>query len=162
MFEVITTQGKARRGHFSCAHGTAADAGVHECGHPGRHQGRRWTPDDLKDMGCQIELSNTYHLHLRPGDQVVQADGRSPQVHELGRPHPDGQRRVPGVLPGQACGRSRRKGVTFAQPCGRASDLHGAGGVHDASSPISAPTSPWPLTSAWKTPPPTTTPRPVL
>ena len=30
---------------------------------------------DLKDLGCQIELSNTYHLHLRPGDDVVRQMG---------------------------------------------------------------------------------------
>ena len=30
---------------------------------------------DLKDIGCQIELSNTYHLHLRPGDDVVRQMG---------------------------------------------------------------------------------------
>ena len=30
---------------------------------------------DLKNVGCQIELSNTYHLHLRPGDKVVRQMG---------------------------------------------------------------------------------------
>jgi queuine tRNA-ribosyltransferase len=30
---------------------------------------------DLKELGCQIELSNTYHLHLRPGDEIVRQMG---------------------------------------------------------------------------------------
>ena len=30
---------------------------------------------DLKELGCQIELSNTYHLHVRPGDQIVRQMG---------------------------------------------------------------------------------------
>ena len=38
-------EGKARRGQFTCAHGTAADTGVHECGHPGRPSRARWTPE---------------------------------------------------------------------------------------------------------------------
>ena len=35
----------------------------------------RCRPNDLKEIGCQVELSNTYHLHLRPGDQVVRQMG---------------------------------------------------------------------------------------
>ncbi len=51
-----------------------ADAGVHERGHPGAIKGAV-SAHDLKEIGCQVELSNTYHLHLRPGDQVVRQMG---------------------------------------------------------------------------------------
>ena len=39
---------------------------------------------DLKEIGCQIELSNTYHLHVRPGDQWISRIGRPPAFYELG------------------------------------------------------------------------------
>ena len=74
MFEVITTQGKARRGHFSCAHGTAETPVFMNVGTQGAIKGAL-DAGDLKNIHCQIELSNTYHLHVRPGDQVIKQLG---------------------------------------------------------------------------------------
>ena len=70
MFEVIKTEGRARRGVFTCAHGTAQTPVFMNVGTQGAIKGAV-SAHDLAEIGCQIELSNTYHLHLRPGDEVV-------------------------------------------------------------------------------------------
>ena len=75
MFEVIKTEGHARRGRFSCAHGGEVQAPVFmNVGTQAAIKGGL-SARDLKEIRCQIELSNTYHLHLRPGDEVVKALG---------------------------------------------------------------------------------------
>lgn len=75
MFEVIKTEGRARRGRFTCAHGGEVQTPVFmNVGTQGAIKGGV-SAHDLKDIKCQIELSNTYHLHLRPGDDVVKALG---------------------------------------------------------------------------------------
>lgn len=78
MFELLKTEGKARRGVFTCAHGTVQTPVFMNVGTQGAIKGAL-SAKDLKDIGCQVELSNTYHLHLRPGDQLVK---------ELGGLHP--------------------------------------------------------------------------
>lgn len=75
MFTVIKTQGRARRGRFSCAHGAEVQTPVFmNVGTQAAIKGGL-SAHDLKEVGCQIELSNTYHLHLRPGDEVVRQMG---------------------------------------------------------------------------------------
>ena len=75
MFEVIKTEGTARRGRFRCAHGGEVQTPVFmNVGTQGAIKGVI-DAFDLKELGCQIELSNTYHLHLRPGDDVVRQMG---------------------------------------------------------------------------------------
>lgn len=74
MFEVIKTDGRARRGVFTCAHGTVQTPVFMNVGTQGAIKGAV-SAHDLHSLGCQIELSNTYHLHLRPGDDVVRAMG---------------------------------------------------------------------------------------
>ena len=74
MFEVIKTEGKARRGVFTCVHGTVQTPVFMNVGTQGAIKGAV-SATDLKEIGCQIELSNTYHLHLRPGDDVVRQMG---------------------------------------------------------------------------------------
>ncbi len=74
MFEVVKTEGRARRGVFTCAHGTVQTPVFMNVGTQGAIKGAV-SAHDLKEIGCQIELSNTYHLHLRPGDGVVKEMG---------------------------------------------------------------------------------------
>ena len=79
MFKVIKKQGRARRGQFQCAHGGMVQTPVFM--NVGTQAAIKGGIDafDLRDqLGCQIELSNTYHLHLRPGDRLV---------HDLGGLH---------------------------------------------------------------------------
>lgn len=74
MFEVIKKQGNARRGVINTVHGkvqTPAFMNVATCG---AIKGAL-SAFDLKEAKCQIMLSNTYHLHLRPGDEKVKQMG---------------------------------------------------------------------------------------
>ena len=77
MFQLLKTEGSARRGVFTCAHGTVQTPVFMNVGTQGAIKGAL-SAADLKNIGCQVELSNTYHLHLRPGDQTV---------HDLGGLH---------------------------------------------------------------------------
>ena len=74
MFHVIKKEGKARRGEFTCVHGTVQTPVFMNVGTQGAIKGGV-SAHDLKSLKCQIELSNTYHLHLRPGDDVVKQMG---------------------------------------------------------------------------------------
>jgi queuine tRNA-ribosyltransferase len=74
MFKVITAQGRARRGEFTCAHGTVQTPVFMNVGTQGAIKGAL-SARDLEEIGCQVELSNTYHLHVRPGDEVVRELG---------------------------------------------------------------------------------------
>ena len=74
MFELVKTNGKARRGVFTCAHGTVQTPVFMNVGTQAAIKGGL-SAKDLKDIGCQVELSNTYHLHLRPGDELVKRCG---------------------------------------------------------------------------------------
>ena len=74
MFKLIKTEGRARRGEFSCPHGTVQTPVFMNVGTQGAIKGAL-SAEDLERIGTQIELSNTYHLHLRPGDEVVRELG---------------------------------------------------------------------------------------
>ncbi|MBE6926393.1 MAG: tRNA guanosine(34) transglycosylase Tgt [Ruminococcaceae bacterium] len=74
MFKLLKTEGKARRGEFTCAHGTVQTPVFMNVGTQAAIKGAL-SAEDLQNIGCQVELSNTYHLHLRPGDEVVKKCG---------------------------------------------------------------------------------------
>ena len=68
MFQVIKKEGTARRGVFKCPHGTVQTPVFMNVGTQGAIKGAL-SAADLEKIGTQVELSNTYHLHLRPGDR---------------------------------------------------------------------------------------------
>ena len=74
MFELKKMEGNARRGEFTCAHGTVQTPVFMNVGTQGAIKGAL-SAEDLKAIRCQVELSNTYHLHLRPGDKLVKECG---------------------------------------------------------------------------------------
>ncbi|MDD6188697.1 MAG: tRNA guanosine(34) transglycosylase Tgt [Clostridiales bacterium] len=73
-FKVICTDGSARRGEFTSPHGTAQTPVFMNVGTQAAIKGGL-SARDLEQLGCQIELSNTYHLSLRPGPHVVKSLG---------------------------------------------------------------------------------------
>lgn len=74
MFKVLKTQGRARRGEFTCPHGTVQTPVFMNVGTQGAIKGGISAPE-LKELKCQIELSNTYHLYVRPGDELIKRCG---------------------------------------------------------------------------------------
>lgn len=74
-FELIKTDSKtkARAGLMKLKHGVVETPIFMPVGT--RATVKTMTPDELKDLGAQIILSNTYHLHLRPGEDIVQKAG---------------------------------------------------------------------------------------
>ena len=69
-FTLIKTEGKARRARFETVHGTIETPVFMNVGTSAAIKGGVSTMD-LKDVNCQVELSNTYHLHIRPGDDLI-------------------------------------------------------------------------------------------
>lgn len=74
MFKVIKQEGRARRGEFTCPHGTVQTPVFMNVGTQAAIKGGL-SAKDLGNIGCQVELSNTYHLHVRPGDDVIRQMG---------------------------------------------------------------------------------------
>ena len=74
MFKLLKTEGTARRGEFTCPHGTVQTPVFMNVGTQAAIKGAL-SAEDLEHIGTQVELSNTYHLHLRPGDEVVKKMG---------------------------------------------------------------------------------------
>ena len=151
MFEVLKTEGKARRGVFTCAHGTVQTPVFMNVGTQGAIKGAV-SAHDLKEIGCQVELSNTYHLHLRPGDQVVRQMGG---LHRFMRW--DGPILTDSggfqVFSLSGLRKIKEEGVTFASHIDGRRIFMGP----EESMQIQ---SPWPSTSAWKTRRPMSMPKP--
>jgi len=74
MYKLLTTEGRAKRAEFTTVHGTVQTPVFMNVGTVAAIKGAVST-EDLKQLGCQIQLSNTYHLHVRPGDEVVKKLG---------------------------------------------------------------------------------------
>ena len=70
MFEILTTDGRARRGVLHTVHGDIQTPVFMNVGTCAAIKGGVSTRE-LIDLDCQVELSNTYHLHIRPGDQLI-------------------------------------------------------------------------------------------
>ena len=74
MFSLIKTENTARRGELHTNRGTVQTPAFMNVATAGAIKGAV-SAKDLKEVGCQIMLSNTYHLHLRPGDEVIKQCG---------------------------------------------------------------------------------------
>lgn len=70
MFKLLHKDGKARRSEFKTVHGTIQTPVFMNVGTSATVKGGI-SSFDLEDVKCQVELSNTYHLHIRPGDDVI-------------------------------------------------------------------------------------------
>ena len=74
MYRILKKDGNAKRGEFTTVHGTVQTPVFMNVGTAAAIKGAVAT-SDLEQIGTQIELSNTYHLHVRPGDEVVKKMG---------------------------------------------------------------------------------------
>ena len=74
MFRLIQTEGNARRGEFITPHGTVQTPAFQNVATCGAIKGAL-DAGDLKAIGCQQMLCNTYHLHVRPGDELIRELG---------------------------------------------------------------------------------------
>lgn len=75
MFTLLKTEGHARRGVFETVHGTIQTPFFMNVGTAAAIKGGISSIDLADQLKCQIELCNTYHLHLRPGDKIVRQMG---------------------------------------------------------------------------------------
>ena len=73
-YTVIAREGNAKSAHFETVHGTVETPVFMNVGTAAAIKGAVST-DDLHDLKTQIELSNTYHLHVRPGDKLIKELG---------------------------------------------------------------------------------------
>ncbi|MBO5973341.1 MAG: tRNA guanosine(34) transglycosylase Tgt [Clostridia bacterium] len=74
MFKLYKTDGKARRGEYITHHGSVQTPVFMNVGTQAAIKGGL-SADDLNNIGCQVELSNTYHLHVRPGEDIIKELG---------------------------------------------------------------------------------------
>lgn len=70
MYQLLCQDGHARRGTFTTPHGTVQTPVFMNVGTQGAIKGAL-SAEDLEHIHCQVELSNTYHLHVRPGDELI-------------------------------------------------------------------------------------------
>ena len=73
-YELLKQEGRAKRGTFHTVHGDIQTPVFMNVGTVGAIKGAVST-DDLKEIKCQVELSNTYHLHVRTGDKIIKELG---------------------------------------------------------------------------------------
>ncbi|MBD5465233.1 MAG: tRNA guanosine(34) transglycosylase Tgt [Lachnospiraceae bacterium] len=74
MYRILKQEGRAKRGEFQTVHGVIQTPVFMNVGTVAAIKGAVST-EDLKQIGTQVELSNTYHLHVRPGDAVIKKLG---------------------------------------------------------------------------------------
>ena len=74
MYRILKQEGRAKRGEFHTVHGVIQTPVFMNVGTVAAIKGAVST-QDLKEIGTQVELSNTYHLHVRPGDEIIKKLG---------------------------------------------------------------------------------------
>ena len=84
-YEIVATEGRAKSAHMETVHGTIETPVFMNVGTVGAIKGAVSTRD-LEDIGCQVELSNTYHLHVRTGDELIKELGGLHRFMDWHRP----------------------------------------------------------------------------
>ena len=84
-FTLLKKEGSARRGRFETVHGTIETPVFMNVGTSAAIKGGISTRD-LEEVNCQVELSNTYHLHIRPGDDLIYRMGGLHKFFNWSRP----------------------------------------------------------------------------
>lgn len=74
MYRLLKREGRAKRGELQTVHGVIQTPVFMNVGTVAAIKGAVAT-EDLERLGTQVELSNTYHLHVRPGDMVIKQLG---------------------------------------------------------------------------------------
>jgi queuine tRNA-ribosyltransferase len=84
-YKLLTCDGSAKRAEYHTVHGTIQTPVFMNVGTAAAIKGALST-EDLERIGCQVELSNTYHLHVRPGDEIVKKLGGIHKFMNWNRP----------------------------------------------------------------------------
>ena len=114
-YTLLKQEHNARRGEFKTVHGTVQTPAFQNVATAGAIKGGL-SAQDLKDIGAQVMLCNTYHLHLRPGDKLVADMGGLHKFTRWNGP----------ILTAQ----DHRGGRDLRLPSGRAPHLYGARGEY--------------------------------
>ena len=144
-YQVITKDGRAKRAQMETVHGTIQTPVFMNVGTVGAIKGAVST-DDLRQIGTQVELSNTYHLHVRTGDKLIKEYGGLHQFMNWDKPILTDSGGFQ-VFPLQICARSRKKAYTSVPTL---TDIRSSWDRKKVcrSSQILVPPLPWLLTSA--------------
>ena len=85
VYKIIAEEGRAKRADFETVHGVIHTPDFMNVGTAAAIKGAVST-EDLERIGTQVELSNTYHLHVRPGDEIVKKMGGLKKFVQWDRP----------------------------------------------------------------------------
>ena len=127
MYKILKMEGRAKRAHMETVHGNIETPVFMNVGTAAAIKGAVST-EDLQQIGTQVELSNTYHLHVRPGDEVVKKMGGLHKFMVWDKPilTDSGGFQVFSL----AGLRKIKEGCLFPLPRRRKKDLHGTGGEY--------------------------------
>ena len=128
MYELIKKDGLAKRGRLHTVHGVIETPVFMNVGTAAAIKGAVST-DDLQQIKTQVELSNTYHLHVRPGDEVVKKLGGLHKFMTWDKPILTDSGGFQAFFSGRTQKNQRRRSL-FQLPYRRAQDFYGTGGKY--------------------------------
>ena len=128
MYKLLKQEGSARRAEFTTNRGTVQTPAFMNVATAAAIKGAV-SAGDLKTLGCQIMLSNTYHLHVRPGDEVIRGCGGLHRFTTWDGPILTDS----GGFQVFACNSPpyNRRGGYLCFTCGWQTDIYGTRGKHD-------------------------------
>ena len=113
MYELLKTEGRAKRGRFTTVHGIVETPVFMNVGTVAAIKGAL-SSLDLKEIGCQFMLCNTYHLHVRPGDEIIYELGGLHRFMNWNRPILTDSGGFQVYSLSSLRGKIKEEGVTFA------------------------------------------------